>query len=147
MAHPFRTLYHWPVRATAALTVLLLLGGCVSAPGGFDSAVPAARLEAIADAARTSDRSAIPDLISMLQSDDPAVRMMSIRALEHLTGTTLGYCYAAPEWQRDEHIKAWAEWYRQHRSEIPAAPAAGGAFRPENSPSRGADEPISGVAA
>lgn len=124
--------------------MLPLLPACASPPGGFDSPVPALRLRAISQAAATGDRTAIPDLISMLQSDDPAVRMLSIRTLERLTGTTLGYDYAAPQWQRDERIAAWVQWYKERPD---AAQVLERGARTENSPSRGSNMPISGVSA
>ena len=52
-----------------------------------------------------------PKLIEFLNSDDPVVRLASIRTLEVLTGQTLGYDYAAPEWRRQDMIRAWVEWY------------------------------------
>ncbi|MBY0260691.1 MAG: hypothetical protein K2Q20_00005, partial [Phycisphaerales bacterium] len=50
------------------------LSGCAD-PGSvsdFGAADPAARLRAAQSAVRTGDRAAIPSLINMLASDDPA---------------------------------------------------------------------------
>jgi hypothetical protein len=88
------------------------LAGCSSPPGGFDSPEPAAQLDAIIEADRTDDRSAIPSLIALLDNDDPAVRMFSIRTLENMTDQTLAYDYAAPEWQRRPAVDRWIDWYR-----------------------------------
>lgn len=82
-------------------------------PGGFGSPNPGARLDAITDTAATGDRSHIKNLIECLDSDDPAVRMLSILTLERLTGQTMGYKFAAPEWDREPAVEAWAQWYRQ----------------------------------
>lgn len=98
---------------TAALA--LAAAGCAKPPTGFESPVPAARLDAITEAAETGDRGAIPDLIAMLDSDDPVVRLAAIRTLERLTGETLGYDYAGPEWERRDKVAAWVEWYRVHQ--------------------------------
>lgn len=71
---------------------------------------PEGRIEAIVDAARTGDQNAIPELIGGLDSDDGAVRMLSIRALQRMTGQTLGYDHAAPEWRRREAVERWMAW-------------------------------------
>lgn len=86
--------------------------GC-SGPGlkaGFDSPDPASELHAIAPAVARSDQAAIPDLIRLLESDDPAVRMLSCRALERLTGQTLGYEFSAPPSARRDAIARWQAW-------------------------------------
>lgn len=86
-------------------------GGCATPPQGFDSPEPASRLRAITQAARERDASAIPDLIRALESDDPAVRLFAIRALERVTGETRGYDHAAPESRRREAVDRWAAWH------------------------------------
>lgn len=76
----------------------------------FDSPNPAARTRAMARAARTGDTSHIPELIEMLDSDDPAVRMLAINTLERLTGQTLGYDHGAPPAERHRAIDRWVQW-------------------------------------
>jgi hypothetical protein len=93
--------------------VATLLWGCASPPGGLDSPVPVEQLDAIAKVAREKDRQAIPKLIGLLNSDDPVVRLSAIRTLESLTGQTLGYDHAAPEYRRRQMVQAWADWYNQ----------------------------------
>lgn len=88
------------------------MGGCTPIPKGFDSPEPAARIEAAVEAARTGDTGAIPDLIGLLDSDDPATRLVAIRSLERLTGETLGYDHAAAEPEREAAIGRWVEWER-----------------------------------
>ncbi len=88
--------------------------GCASPPGGFDSPVPAMRMDAAVAAAAQGDESAIPDLISMLDNDDALVRMVAILSLERLTGEVRGYDYAAPEWQRSAAAEDWAQWARSN---------------------------------
>ncbi len=87
------------------------IGGCAEPPGGFDSPVPAQRLNAITEAAEERDKGSVPDLIRMLSSDDPLVRLASIRSLERITGQTLGYDHAAPSPERWEATKRWVDWY------------------------------------
>ena len=60
-------------------------------------------------AMRTSDRSAIPKIIQQLDSDDPAVRLLAISALERLTGETRGYRYDDPRYLRDSAIHRWVD--------------------------------------
>lgn len=83
--------------------------------GGFESDNPAARLYAIQQAAAARDRAAVPQLVEELDSDDPAVRVWAIHALESITGERLGYNpYASPEARRPA-IEAWTEAVRQQR--------------------------------
>ena len=99
------------------------LGGCAD-PGsavGFDEADPAARLRAVREAGREEkgDREGgrtQRELVEMLDSDDPAERMLAIRALERLTGQTLGYEHAAGEAERREAVERWVEWCREREA-------------------------------
>ena len=94
-------------------SIASMLAACAQPPRGFESPVPSERVKAATAAADRGDASAIPDLIRMLESDDPLVRMTSIRALERLTGRTLGYEHSAPEPQRQEAIARWVAWYNE----------------------------------
>lgn len=76
----------------------------------MDAPDPGARLHAIEEAARTRDQNAVPRLVSLLDSDDPAVRMLSIRTLEEITGQTQQYDYAAPYLERRAAIDRWNQW-------------------------------------
>ncbi|MBX3363767.1 MAG: hypothetical protein KF866_03285 [Phycisphaeraceae bacterium] len=94
-----------------SLILLLMLAGCTrSAPRGFDAAAPEGRIDAIVQAARTSDRSAIPHLVASLDADDPAVRFLAISALEHMTGQTFDYRFEAPPDERARAVTAWQQW-------------------------------------
>ena len=83
---------------------------------GFQENSPNARLRAIRQAAATGDQSAVPGLIGLLESDDPAERLLAIRSLEKITGQTLGYDHAAGREERQEAVQRWALWYTQHIS-------------------------------
>lgn len=92
----------------AACLGLLLLGGCGSTiRPDFESPDPAARNAAIVDAAARNDRSAVPHLVRMLESDDPATRSLAISALERLTGQTHGYEAWDTRLRREEAIARW----------------------------------------
>lgn len=106
-------------------SLVCVAGGCVPIPKGFDSPEPAARIEAAVEAADKGDRSKIPDLIALLDSDDPATRMVAIRALERLTGQTLGYDHAGSEAEREAAVGRWVEWSSQTTDQSSGSPGAG----------------------
>lgn len=88
---------------------MLVAVGCAPSAtrGGFDSPNPAARLYAIHRAGQTRDRSAVPQLVTCLESDDPAMRMLAIQALQRIVGQRLGYSpYGTPA-ERQAAIAAW----------------------------------------
>ncbi len=85
-----------------------------TAPQGLDSPLPQQRMEAAVSAAEHHDESAVPRLVSLLDSDDPAVRLVAINSLEQITGQTLGYDYAASPLQRSEAADRWQRWATEH---------------------------------
>lgn len=90
---------------------MLLLPGCIpSTPQGFDSPDPTSRMLAITEAGVARDRTAVPALIEQLESNDPGARLLAIRALERITGTTLGYDHAGSIWSRAAGIRRWRAW-------------------------------------
>jgi hypothetical protein len=106
-----------PILATAILCGLLVWPACAPRPArGFDSADPSERIRAILAASLEQDPDAIPHLITLLDSDDAAVRMLAIRALERQTGLTHGYDHAAPYWERSRAAQRWADWYSDQES-------------------------------
>jgi HEAT repeat protein len=102
----------------AALLTTGLVGGCAAAPPDFNSPEPAARNAAIVRAAREGEQAAIPDLVRLLDSDDPATRVLSIRTLERLTGQTLGYDPAGDAASRDRAIAEWTAWCDREGSQV-----------------------------
>gem|GEM_PF-2869229 len=99
------------LRVTGLIGTLLIvpigMGGCPSPQIGFDSPAPTKRLDAIALAAQEDDQESRIQLVEKLGSNDPAERMLAIRALEQREGTTLEYEHAAPQWERLEAIERW----------------------------------------
>ncbi len=99
--------------------VLMVIAGAASivgctprtSDGGFDSDDPGSQLYAIRRAGNQGDRDAIPHLIQSLDSDDIAVRLYAINALERITGTRLGYVYYAPQNERTKSIERWSDAY------------------------------------
>ena len=129
------TVLAMPLMMTLAIT---LLGGCGDSAldGGFDARQPAGRLTAIGQAARADDRSpaTLRRLVEQLDSDDEAVRLAAIGALERLTGETHGYRYDDPRatrslaidrWERDPAVETGQE------VGVPVGPVASGADRSE----------------
>lgn len=106
------------MRTAACLLMCMIgwvsIGGCTPAvsEGDFYSPDPGAKLYAIIRAGQTRDRSAIPHLIEQLESDDQAVRMYSIVALERITGTRMGYVHHAPSYRRRDAVQRWVTAYR-----------------------------------
>ncbi len=110
-----------------ALMMLLTIFGCAPVPVGFDAPSELRRMDAVVEAAQADDRSpeTIRSIIEQLDSFDPAMRMISIRTLERFTGQTLGYDYAAPEWERSLAVERWVEWYMRTYDPDTAATQAG----------------------
>jgi hypothetical protein len=107
------------------LALALGLGGCLPpTPGGFDSPDPTSRLAAISDAGATGDRSAIPQLVEQLESSDAGARLLAIRALEKITGQTLGYHHADPWWERSAAVRRWRRWAEENTG-LPGADLSG----------------------
>lgn len=98
------------------------LGGCgPTIRADFDSPEPAARNVAIVRAGAAPERAdagTVANLVRMLDSDDPATRVLAIDALERITGERLGYDAAATGESRRAAIVRW-----QERGQGPVAPA------------------------
>lgn len=120
-----------PVAAIAIATQLLAaISGCATAAWSpdFASDNPPQRTAAIEQAVRThrprldapyappmedpAFRRDLAWLVVMLQSWDPATRLLAIEALETLTGTSEGYDPSGPLPERAEAIERWVAWLR-----------------------------------
>lgn len=78
------------------------------------------------------DRKAAANLVRDLESDDPAVRLFAIHALDRMTGDRLGYLYYAEEEQRRPAVQRWRNWLEgktepQNAATQPAPQGAGAA--------------------
>lgn len=103
----------------------LAAAGCGprAADGGFESDNPAARLYAIEQAGETRDRTAIPQLVAQLDSDDATIRLWSIHALERITGERLGYNPYVDAASRRPAVEAWEQAVKDQRFARPDAGA------------------------
>ncbi len=92
--------------------VVLLVGACAAPPPRNDFSTPdtASRIESIETAARVDDASNMRRIVEQLDSDEPAVRLKAISALESLTGVTNGYHYDDPPSMRRYAIERWVAY-------------------------------------
>jgi hypothetical protein len=97
--------------------------GTAATEGGYDSPVPAAKMHATLETARSGDGSDIAALVEQLDSDDAGVRSLAITTLRQLTGETLGYRHDDPIADRRAAVARWVEYVEAR--ETAAAPVEG----------------------
>ena len=96
--------------------------GCTAprpAPNIAD-ADPTVKIAGIKQAVARKDRASLPALVEQLDSDDPAVRLFALGALERFAGQRFGYEYYFDEEQRKPSLAKWREWLKG-QMEAPAA--------------------------
>jgi hypothetical protein len=109
----------------AAMALVVALGSCAAgctAPHGplvVTDPDPSVKIPAIKKAVRKGDRGAARQLVTDLDSDDPAVRFYAINGLQRITGERFGYDYYADEQKRQPAVQRWHEWLagQQHAGE------------------------------
>jgi len=103
------------------------LGGCTAPElrADFASVDPSERSRAVAELAKRVEEGgaggagafdeavSTRELIEELDSTDPAVRMLTIGALERITGTRRGYDWAASDVDRDAGVERWVAWWEE----------------------------------
>ncbi len=104
----------WVVQLAASVLVATL-AGCVPIPTGFDSSVPGARIDASVRAANEQDAKAIPDLIALLDSEDPATRLIASNAIEWIIGRPIDFDHGGMWAERQAAIARLQEEYEQGR--------------------------------
>ncbi|MCH8052522.1 MAG: HEAT repeat domain-containing protein [Planctomycetes bacterium] len=94
--------------------VLMAVGACAPTAGDLvqrlEDRDPLTRIRAITQITRARQTDLIPKLVDRLEDEDSAVRFVAIFALEELTGSHLGYDYAAPKSERVKAVAAWREF-------------------------------------
>jgi hypothetical protein len=80
---------------------------------------PTVKIAGIRQAVARKDRAALPALVEQLDSDDPAVRLFAMGALERFAGERFGYEYYFDEEQRKPSLARWREWLKR-QMEAPA---------------------------
>ena len=101
------------MRPAAALIVCFLVAGCFrlpKQPRAITDRDPSIKIPAIKMRAAAHDRSAVAQLVSDLDNDDPAVRFYAIRALHDITGQTFDYRYYDDELERKDAVQKWQQW-------------------------------------
>jgi hypothetical protein len=93
-----------------AMLAIAGCGGGAREPRVVTNPDPSVKIPAIKQAVRQGDADVVPQLVKDLDSDDPAVRLYAIEALERLTGQTFGYRYFDDERERAPALKRWQEW-------------------------------------
>ena len=84
--------------------------GCAHGPRHVTDEDPSDKIPAIKHAVQSKDRSALPQLVKDLNSDDPAVRFYAIDALRKLCGQDFGYRYYEDDEQRKAAVVRWNNW-------------------------------------
>ncbi len=104
-------------RLTSSLPIVMMLISCAPSAhqGGFNSPDPATKLHAIHRAGEVHDITATTSLVEQLDSDDPVIRMMSIQALERITGTRLDYNPYAAAVDRRKAINRWVTYVQENK--------------------------------
>jgi HEAT repeat protein len=72
---------------------------------------PRRQMAAIARIVEQEDRSRIPELIALLDSEDTGVRFAAASALHRLTGEDFGVYYARTDEEWARRIEMWHTWW------------------------------------
>lgn len=136
-----------PVHPWLVVSLVALAAGACTPPiseGDFDSIQPASKLYAIQKAGQARDVEAVPKLIEQLDSDDPAVRMFAIEALERITGERRGFAPYGPPHERAVAVERWVQWYRSKGSGGAGDGGASGSMLPVDRESTDAGAAMAG---
>jgi hypothetical protein len=76
---------------------------------------PQVKIAGIRQAAARGDRSVLPQLVDELDSDDPAVRLFAIEALQKFARERFGYEYYLDEERRKPSLARWRKWLKQQQ--------------------------------
>ena len=104
----------WCAPACPLVCLIACLVGCSSPPlpsseEALTSGDAGAREAFIIAEVARGRRVHLAVMIDSLESGDAGERMIALRSLERLTGTTLGYHYADPPARRKQAAAAWRE--------------------------------------
>jgi len=95
----------------------ILVAGCV---GDREATVrrlrednPRTQVATIAQVARAGDRTFVPELLNLLESEDEGVRFLAASALHKLTGKNLGFHFANTPEERARIVAEWRAWWEE----------------------------------
>lgn len=123
----------FPIAGCTPLLAVALVAGLVApgctlprAPRSLVDTDPTAKIPAIKSTADGNDQQSVDKLVAELNSDDPAIRFYAIRALQRLTGESLGYRYFDDEIEREPALRRWDAWLKAQNpaSDTPGTPPA-----------------------
>lgn len=102
-----------------AACATIALGACSGGvPPSWEDPTPQARVGAIERSVRDGRGSAdAPRLVENLASDDAAVRLAAITALERATGSSLGYRFDDSPPGRASSVARWRAWLAAYRAD------------------------------
>lgn len=112
-----------PIALVLTLSIAcFLVTGCSSKEKpSLTASDPYAQNEWIANAVTAGDMSAVPGLIELLDSSDPAERLVAIGALRSITGLDHGYRIADPPAIRGQAVDRWVVWWNEKEGSLNAS--------------------------
>lgn len=105
---------------SSCIPLLLLAVGCsgYTGPRSVVNDDPAVKIPEIRKAVDRGDRSVMPQLVADLDSDDAAVRLYAIQALQRLSGASFDYDWTlADRTKRRPAIEKWKAYVESHAAE------------------------------
>jgi HEAT repeat protein len=116
----------------ACVCVSVGLIGCGGYPGpvSIDNEDPAIKIPAIRRAIDANDRSQIPRIVKELESEDSAVRVVAIEALERFTGQSHGYQWWQGPKENKTAIQRWNNSINNRPIDFGIEPTTAPATRP-----------------
>ena len=112
-----RTVSEGAARGLAVALAGILVAGCV---GDREAVVrrlrednPRTQVDTIYQVVRAGDRTMVPELFALLESEDEGVRFMAASALHKLTGKDLGFHFANTPAKRARIIAEWRAWWEE----------------------------------
>jgi len=112
-----RTVSEGAARGLAVALAGILVAGCV---GDREAVVrrlrednPRTQVDTIYQVVRAGDRTMVPELFALLESEDEGVRFMAASALHKLTGKDLGFHFANTPAKRARIVGEWRAWWEE----------------------------------
>ena len=103
------------VASAAAAVIGAGAGGCTEPTGPRTVANEDLniKVQAMRVAAEEKDLTTAPQLVKDLESDDAAIRLYAIKALQKMSGQNFGYVYYADAEKRRPAVARWRTWVQQ----------------------------------
>ncbi|HUX02308.1 MAG: HEAT repeat domain-containing protein [Phycisphaerae bacterium] len=111
-------------RVAAVLAAALALAGCMpdreTTLRRLREDNPRVQVNTIYQVVRADDRTLVPELITLLESEDEGVRFFAASALHKLTGRDFGFHRARSSAERERIIGQWRAWWESEGGGAPA---------------------------